>query len=60
MSHERHCTHCGYWYPVEDWYEDETVIRQLGSGEATILRAVECPGCRARLDAHAPPLRERG
>jgi hypothetical protein len=55
---ERHCDHCGYWYPIDDWTEDEEVLR-LGPGEVEILRTVECPGCRATSDAHAPKLRSR-
>ena len=58
MSHERHCKHCGMWYPVDAWYEDETVFRDITGRTHAIVRTVECPGCRATLDAHAPALRE--
>jgi uncharacterized protein YbaR (Trm112 family) len=58
VSHERHCTHCDQWYPVEEWDEDEHVMQTWGGQTTAILRTVECPGCRSTLDAHAPALRE--
>lgn len=58
MTITRHCKHCDYWYPVDDWTEDEIVIRAFGTAAATdIIRTVECPGCRSVSDAHAPELR---
>ncbi len=57
MAVERRCSHCGFWYPVDDWAEDETVIQTFGGKAADILRTVECPGCRSTSDAHSPDLR---
>ena len=56
---ERHCKHCGYWYPTEDWHEDETHIQAFGGKTIDTLRTVECPGCHSTFDAHDPPLRDR-
>lgn len=55
--HERHCKHCGYWYPADDWHEDEDHVRKGGGEPVMTIRTVECPGCHAIHDALAPPLR---
>lgn len=59
MSAERHCPHCGYWYPLDAWDEDENELLRFGHAQPLVLRTVQCPGCRAILDAHAPELRSR-
>ena len=65
-SHERRCEKCGYWTPLDDWDEDEIVVRTHGRGEPRIIgdytldaraawqASAHCYSCAAASDTLAP------